>query len=101
MKLGAEFSELDDRVLKGLSDQTIKWKRAGIPIAEEIAQITYAGSPSQHLDPQQVFKSFADSEQQRRKWKRESRLEKQKAWLTFFGGAGVASVLIWLVNKLL
>jgi hypothetical protein len=66
-KLDAEIRNLSDPVLTGLSEQTITWKRAGIEISEEIAQITYGGSPEMQLKPSDVFKSFANSELDRRR----------------------------------
>ncbi len=98
-KLGAEFTSLDDRVVQGLADETITWKRAGIPLAEEIAQISYGGSPEMRLDPQKVFRSFALSEQDRRKSKHQTRLKNREVIAAFLGGGVLVALIAWLASK--
>lgn len=98
-KLGSEFTGLDDRVVQGLIDETITWKRAGIPIAEEIAQISYGGSPEMKLDPKQVFKSFARAEQDRRKTRHELRLKNRDIVAAFLGGGALVALIAWLSSS--
>jgi hypothetical protein len=99
IQLDAEMKALSDPVLQGLINGSIPWKRAGIAIAEEIAQIPHDGSPGQQINPSEVFRDFATAELDRRRQGRENLIKWAGIVFGFLGGNLSGALLVWKLSQ--